>query len=836
MACILGMLAMTILVQYSDVIVGISFASEHTLALPVLWTFVLLSLFSGLLYVVGRFRFLNRAEMLFVMYAMLIAAPLTTQGFWHRFVAIIATNPRSGSFDRLDATNDKLWPHGLNLMRNAFRADNAALQAVGSCSWEEVEYEEGRKAVLPVLVNREKDAVSGVRIRLPIEKDGKPVVVRGEQYLVTILARATDLGPSANYYCRVFNDDSTTPSLFFQSSEGPKVTFQRRKGFRRVGAYGVKFSPDAKESVTVEFGLEGNGRLELWDPKLFSVAVIETLFTGKKVVTESEYAQLAPAERANLIVKPDRMWSLAGLKYWLSGYIPVAEWAVPVLVWTTFVLLLLTATLAVNVILRNQWIDNERYQMPVSRIPAALMDDEGAEYDAMPPIWKNKLMYAGFAICLVWMLLKAWSFYNPKVPDLTVKIRFGQLLSDPGWGGMWDRWQLEIDGIFLPMCIFMELNVLMSLVIGYALFRMQSWFGYMGGYTVDPLFPYAGEQAIGAYLGYAAIVLFFTRRYLWKTLKAAIRGDRAASAGEAMSYRSAFVLLALTLIGSVVWARWLGISTAGILVFFLFLLTIGFVASKIRAECGTPWGYFAPGNLALFLGLLGGVWRFGPEAMIFCFMASFMIAQTVFFLIPGAQMELLGLGKRWNVTPRHLAWCAVIGVLGGMLIGGWVFLSNAYALGGNSLQYAWAFDVKTWYFHAYNQDMLAAGNAYLGQAKGATDTGLAPAWWAFGLSASITAILAVFRQLFSGFWFHPVGFVLGSSNFMDYIWGSALTAWVIRSVVVRLGGAATVRNKLQPFFVGVFLGACAAYLLLLAHAAYLQSMGIERICPTLTPP
>ena len=70
---------------------------------------------------------------------------------------------------------------------------------------------------------------------------------------------------------------------------------------------------------------------------------------------------------------------------------------------------------------------------------------------------------------------------------------------------------------------------------------------------------------------------------------------------------------------------------------------------------------------------------------------------------------------------------------------------------------------------------------------------------------------------------------------MDYIWGSALTAWAVRSIVLRLGGAATVRNKLQPVFVGVFLGAVLAYLLLGIHAAYLRSIGIDKIYPILTP-
>jgi hypothetical protein len=191
-------------------------------------------------------------------------------------------------------------------------------------------------------------------------------------------------------------------------------------------------------------------------------------------------------------------------------------------------------------------------------------------------------------------------------------------------------------------------------------------------------------------------------------------------------------------------------------------------------------------------------------------------------------MELLGLGKRWNVRPWHLVACATLGVVGGMAIGGWVFLSNAYAMGGHTSRYQWAFDTKWWYFFPYNQEMGDATSRFLGQAAARKDaSGLDPSWIAVGAASLVAVVVTVLRQFFSGFWFHPVGVVLGSTNFLDYIWGSALTAWVVRSVVLRLGGAATVREKLQPFFVGVFMGGCAGYLVLLIYAAYLRTLGLS---------
>ena len=89
--------------------------------------------------------------------------------------------------------------------------------------------------------------------------------------------------------------------------------------------------------------------------------------------------------------------------------------------------------------------------------------------------------------------------------------------------------------------------------------------------------------------------------------------------------------------------------------------------------------------------------------------------------------------------------------------------------------------------------------------------------------------MAVLRQLFAGFWFHPIGVIMGSSHYMEGVWGSVLVAWIIRSVVLRLGGAATVKKKLLPFFVGFFLAAVLSVLIWDIYAWHLQSLGVERL-------
>ena len=198
--------------------------------------------------------------------------------------------------------------------------------------------------------------------------------------------------------------------------------------------------------------------------------------------------------------------------------------------------------------------------------------------------------------------------------------------------------------------------------------------------------------------------------------------------------------------------------------------------------------------------------------------------------------DALRLGEHRVATIALLVITVVLGLLGGLVIGGWVFLSNGYALGGESLRYSWAFDTKFWYFFPYNTEMNETTSAWLSGTAAKTGTWFTPHFWAYAYGAAGTALVTVLRQLFAGFWFHPIGFILASTGCLSYIWGSALTAWVIRRVVLWMGGAATIRNKLQPFFVGVLLGAVVAELLLCAHAQQLHSLGIERFFGVLSPP
>jgi len=827
-ACLLAMLLMGMHIQIAEVMLCDGSATgEQALPISAMIVFVGLVIACGLLRLATRFNLLSRQELLCVLFAMLISAPMMTQGMWHRFVGLIASPPRTGSFEYLDAYSDKLWPHGPNLVDGTLTQSNKALRIRGNQpEWRQIEYNEGRKAMLPVLCNSRPVEVSSLSLAIPVSS-----VRLGEPHLISCLVRPDGLNAQSFYFIRVTADSGGTYEEVVNARDPALKTFIQPSGFLRIGHYGTVLPPDARTEVRVEIGLSGVGTLAMCDPKVINVAALEGVYKGRAIIRQSEFNKLPPGQRANLIVKPDSMWSLEGLGFLVSGYIPISDWLQTALAWSTPILLLLLGTLALNVIMRRQWAESERYSFPIFQIPRAILgredEPDGAPYAG---VWSNRWLWAGFAAAFAWGCLKGWHFYNPKVPDLSVRIPLGQYFTDPNWGAAWQT-DFTVSAILLSVCMFFELNVLGSIVLGFFAHRMLFCVGESTGLKVYRGYPWRYEQAIGAYLGYAAVVMVFARRYLKDVIRAALRNDLPAAREEALSYRWALAALAAVFAGLAAWAAWLGVSVVATLIFFAFLLSIGLVASKLRAECGIPAGYFTPYNAMLFISLIGGLSLFGARGVLLCLVASGFLTVSVFFFIPGAQMELLEYGRRYRVVPRHLLYTAMIGALGGLFIGGWVFLSNAYAVGGDNVRYQWAFD-QNWYFGEY-KIQLAAADSLLGQST-AGKGGIQPSTWAYVYGGAITAVLSVLRQVFSRFWFHPIGFILGSSHMVEGLWGSVLAACVIRFVVLRLGGAAIVKNKLMPLCVGMFLAVVAVAVIFGIIAVWLRAHGAERIYGALT--
>ncbi|MCX5771859.1 MAG: hypothetical protein NTZ09_16535 [Candidatus Hydrogenedentes bacterium] len=828
----------------------------HIFAIPAMSVFLGLC---GLAFLLHRFfnvRLLTRAEMTCVFFMLMIAVPIMGLGFWTNFIWMSSTFPVQGDFDKIDTVSDRLWPHGPNLLDHGLNQAGANnVTASGDVRWVETEYESGERASIPVLHCENPQDSAWVRIRVPVEKEGRPFLTFEQRYLLSLLARGAGFGPDTTCYGRVYYDDEEAFAFeAFSGRPGNEINSIHKTGFKRVGVYGIEFAPSIRDHVYIEFRLEGSGTVEFADPKLMCVDAYESLFRGRRTITAAEAAGMRGSERAGVVVPPDSLFSVAGIRYVLGGFIPVRAWASPVLSWLGFILLFVLAGFSLALIFRRQWINNERYPLPVAQIPMTLLGINQPECaDGAPPsIWRNRTMWVGFGLCLFWSIMRFWSVYNTDVPNMHIEIQLKPYFTDPGWGRMWNFTNFSISTIVLSLAIFMELNVLLSLVIGFFLFISLHWLGEATGWAIGStgnqgmgVYPYAEEQLVATFLTYGAITLFYARKYLWKTVKQAVRGGaridpagqdaQAASDGvdderEPFSYRTAYLLLLGSFVGALAWAHWAGIGVRAMAVLFSAMVLFSLVAMKLRAECGTPLGWFGTGT-RLLVPLAGGITFLGAKGAMFASWTT--LGMVLLFILPGLLLEFLEIARRIRIKSRHILYCVVLGTSAGMLIGGWVFLSSLYGIGSDTTSMRIWFDGRPWAFFPDDEFQRVADarikQESLGAAAATADAApISEAAWGYIGAGAATAAVTVLRHIYPGFWFHPAGIVLAASAYgfgmLRYwtfnIWGSLLAAWLIRLLVLKIGGAAMVRNVLFPFFIGVFMATFLAETIVFAVNAY----------------
>jgi hypothetical protein len=803
----------------------------EALPIPALLVFLPLAIACTLLAGLARVRLLSKAELVCVLFAALIATPLMGVGFWRYQLSGLSTIVRRSDWTKFEALPEALWPHGKNLLKGVF----AGAGAKGS---ETITLGGARVADgLAILANTDPNAASSVRTRVLLGSETSAprtgyaaVAVPGRPYLLTALVRASSLGSDAGYFIRVYCDDETIASAEPVTGRAEaKKKPMLPDGSERVGFYPLSLPNGAQHSVVFEFGLHGKGQAIFRDPRLYDVRAIEAAYKGFKRVTAKEFETLPIAQRQGVIVVPDRLWTAQGLHYLLGLDYPLGDWIAPISRLAVFVLLVFGATFGLTLIFRKQWLQNERYPLPTGRVISVLLGAEPAEGGLGERFFRNRWMWIGFGMSFPWCAFKVLYGYIPSLPDLGINISVKSYLADAFWGHTWEGVEFKVLALFLGLGLLMELNVLLSLVVGYLLYRMQYWFGQAQGYSTDTDFPYFPQQMTGAYLVYTLLVVVFTRRYLVQALRAALGLTQRVP--ESAIQRAGLLLLAASLVGFPLWAAWLGIGLAGVTLIALHVVMLAFIAAKFRAECGLPTSGFnhplgSPGNYnvpleaMVLVPLLGGMTFFGGQSILTMSLLTAVVIPYGFFVVPGLQLEALEIGRRFGVRAPQAALVALLSVCAAFVIGGWIYLISVYGYGAVNLPVADDFNDRLGAFRVFNSQYAASESALSAGASGPVSAVSSSQLTALGFGGSMAALVTILRQLFPGFSFHPIGVLAGASNMMQVVWGSLLVAYLVRLTVLRVGGAATVREKLVPAAIGIFLGALAGHGLHIAGNAY----------------
>lgn len=831
---------------------------------------------------------LMRGELV-VVYAMLvISAPLMTQGMWHRLVGLIVAIPHNtDNLPLVDRFSDKLWPHGEHLIQNR-RFENLPLGTLPlqtfsdgklSISWEgagkaEVVAEElSQVGATQGIRLRSVDAAStprtsAVRAPLPSDSDVAPAaelppvaqtlpaagivpltdattlrfhisrsdqegreLIAGERYYITALLKVSRLGPASRVSLEVISDGGErVPVTSLQRDTS--AAYSRPGGFLRTGQPYIPLPRDMREGVDLALTLSGPGEVVVTDVVMFSNEALARMHKGSDEVVESESQLIPENSRDSLFVRPDNLWTPAGVWYIVKGYIPHRQWAQPLMYWMSIVLAMVMGLLGMGVIFRKQWTERERLSFPMTVLPRLLLDstshETGKSIDSDgTPSWglmKKPMFRVGFVMASLYAFSLGLAHYVPGLPEPRVSIDMASYVSSPAVkSALWAHNGgnvFELHLLFIAVAFFVDLEILLSLVVFFWLakapFVLGEIFGWKSirGIVAVSGFPFPHEQHIGAFLTLAGIAIWTARDHLKGVFRRVLGMKGGADdSGEAMNYRLAVASILFAFIAFGYWGRMTGLGATNAVMFFGFLMVCGLAAARIRVESGAPFGYFTPYFPYLIFFLLGGLVNFRLETMILAFVAGGFMAAAQFLMIAPTQIEMLHLAATERVNPRGMTGALLFGVAGGVLVGGYVLLTWCYGRGGENIPHIkyWVLN-QNWYLQPLRQavadaDTIAIRSAATGVAESA-DYRTGPIA-AVGVGSGITLVLTYLRIRFAGFWLHPLGYVLANTGFIASVWGSLLVAWIVKFSALKLGGPRLIRESLTPLFAGLFVGGLA---------------------------
>ncbi|MDO8586332.1 MAG: hypothetical protein Q7T82_04770 [Armatimonadota bacterium] len=468
----------------------------------------------------------------------------------------------------------------------------------------------------------------------------------------------------------------------------------------------------------------------------------------------------------------------------------IQPWLLPVTCWSVFLFAVAACSLAINVIFRRHWVESEKLTYPIAQLPLMITEGGGSN-----PLFRNRVFWYGFG------LAAAIDVYNglqilfpalPAPPNLKAADIYPYFAASNTWRAIgWTP--VSFYPFAIGLSFFMPKNLAFSCWFFFLFRKAQqvtaAGFGYSGG---DPWFPYMKEQSYGALVVIFAACLWRSRGYLAEVWRSAISGRGTVEDGG-VSYRRAFAALIagssiaiafLTLAGMQVWLAAIYVA--------LYLAFIGALA-RIRAELGPPtheFGMVGPSHI--LIAALGTSFLGSHNLTVFSLL-HFQNRMHRGMLAP-IQAESLKMagdsGLQLKTMVTALAVAAVVGVYAAF----WALIHLGYAR-TSATPHPGAPG------SAFAAEQYTLLMSWLNNPVGSNAGSIT----AIGVGAGFAMILSRLSTAIYGFPFHPVGYALGMSFGLDYIWLPVMISWLLKTLTLRYFGLGGYRRA-APFFAGLIVG------------------------------
>ncbi len=502
-----------------------------------------------------------------------------------------------------------------------------------------------------------------------------------------------------------------------------------------------------------------------------------------------------------------------GFSAWLNA-VPWSAWATPALAWGALVAFLYSAVLCLAVIVRRQWTEVERLSFPLATVFVSLIEEP------RPDRWVNDMLrsrrfWLAAAVPFVLHGSHALMVYTHGAwPEIPSKFDLRPILSDPPWS--YAGWGLRSSNLFfsvIGITFFVQTKVAFSLWSMFVAAEvMKMTMGSLGQEMTPAM---QRDEVFGAITAFAAALLWTGRHHWLLVLRQMFRpSDAGEETGEPyLSYRLAGWILIASIAGIIGWLMLAGASLAGAAVTCGMMLLMFLVIARVVAETGLLYVNLGVPLVRPWVYMIQDL----PQALaVRTTLRSYFFSNLLHAIFTNDLRECLSVyashALRVNDATRPDPSSDRKGgfrVVGAMVLA----LSVGYIIAGASMllvEYHHAATFNTENVSPINSAAMSNAREPIDQTlffipprRGQIETHSHLGHFATGTVA--TGLLSILHLRFTGFPFHPVGFLAAYSQSMQSIWFSVMVGWLAKVVVLRTGGASMLR-WCRAIFIGLIVG------------------------------
>jgi len=497
------------------------------------------------------------------------------------------------------------------------------------------------------------------------------------------------------------------------------------------------------------------------------------------------------------------------MRYFYEGLpgglgIPWAMWVKPLILWSIFALAMYLVMICLCIILRKQWVERERLIFPLVQLPLEMLKSD-KNSALITPFFKNRMMWAGFAIPVIIHGINGLHFHIPSVPQIKLFFNLGVHFTSRPWDIVNPLWAI-IHFSVIGFVYLLPVQLSFSLWFFYFFFHAQSIIGRAMGKPVTNATGYATKgfaayQMAGALIVMVLFALWRMRPHLADILRKTLnKSSDVDDSGEVLSYRSALLGLFVGTLVMCFWSIAAGASLAVILpVLILFYITM-IAMTRMVSEGGMlfiqtpfrPLDLIIPATGSAIIGA-SNLTLLAYKEMIFMFDIRSSLMPSVMDALKLSEGSTVGEKPTRPARRARLGIAVFLSIIVAMGVSYVAILIIGYRYGGANL--------SQWFFVGGPQVPFRRLSDMLFHPQSSSGV-----WLAFmGMGAVLMMFLTIMRAQFFWWPFHPIGYAMGCSWPMIQLWFSILLGWFLKSIILRYGGL-RFYVKFRTLFLGMVMG------------------------------